>query len=74
MQDSPLLEQLDWFLTSANWTIEYPNTEVLPLAKITSDHLPCQISIGTKIPKANIFRFENYWAEQHDFIEIVQDC
>jgi len=60
MQINPLLEQLDWFFTSINLTIDYPNTEALPLAKITSDHLPCQITIGTKIPKANVFRFENY--------------
>jgi hypothetical protein len=47
MQENPLLEQLAWFFTSVNWTVEYPNTEVLPLAKITSDHVPCKISIGT---------------------------
>jgi hypothetical protein len=33
---------------------------VLPLAKTISDHLPCKIQIGINIPKANIFRFENY--------------
>lgn len=74
MQDNPLLEQLDWFFTSVNWTIDFPSTEVLPLAKITSDHIPCRISIGTRIPKANIFRLENYWMEQHDFLQVVQNC
>jgi hypothetical protein len=62
MQMDPLLEQLDWFFTSPNWTIDFPDTEVLALAKITSDHVPCKISISTRIPKANIFRFENFWA------------
>lgn len=61
MQNSPLLEQVDWFFTSISWTNQYPHTMVLPLAKITSDHLPCKIQIGTNIPRANIFRFENYW-------------
>lgn len=61
MQSSPLLEQVDWFFTSVAWTNQYPHTMVLPLARITSDHLPCKIQIGTNIPKANIFRFENYW-------------
>ena len=74
MQINPLLEQLDWYFTSINWTLDYPNTEVLPLAKITSDHLPCLITIGTKIPKASVFRFENYWAERPDFLEVVQSC
>ena len=60
MHQDPLLEQLDWFFTSANWSLTYPNTLVLPMAKITSDHIPCKISIGTSIPKTSIFRFENF--------------
>jgi exonuclease III len=60
MQSDPLLEQLDWFFTSPNWTIDYPNTEVLPMAKITSDHIPCKVVISTAMPRSNIFRFENY--------------
>ena len=35
MQQEPLLEQLDWFFTSNNWMLAYPNTLVMPLAKIT---------------------------------------
>jgi hypothetical protein len=50
MQFDPLLEQLDWFFTSPNWTLDHPHTEVLPLAKITSDHIPCKIAIDTRIP------------------------
>ena len=45
MQDFPLLEQLDWFFTSANWIDQYPNTQVTPLAKTASDHIPCVVSI-----------------------------
>lgn len=71
MQADPLLEQLDWFFTSPNWTIDYPNIEVLPMAKITYDHIPCKIQISTSMPRSNIFCFENYWVEQPDFIEIV---
>lgn len=73
MQQDPLLEQLDWFFTSPNWTVDFPNTEVLPLARITSDHLPCQIVISTSIPCSNIFRFENYWAEQDTFLDTVYE-
>ena len=73
MQSNPLLEQLDWFFTSPNWTLEFPNTEVLPLAKITSDHIPCRISINTKIPRSSIFRFENFWTERDDFLQVVQE-
>jgi endonuclease/exonuclease/phosphatase family metal-dependent hydrolase len=58
MQQEPLLEQLDWCFTSINWTNTYPNTLMYPLSKVTSDHTPCVIQIGTSIPKAQTFRFE----------------
>ena len=51
MQQNPLLEHLDWFFTLVNWTTIYPNTEVLPMAKPISDHIPCKVMIGTSIPK-----------------------
>ena len=55
MQHSPLLEQLDWFFTSVPWTTSFPDTLVLPLARTTSDHIPCKISVGTSIPRSAIF-------------------
>lgn len=71
MQDSPLLEQVDWFFTSVAWTNQFPNSLVLPLARITSDHLPCKVQIGTCIPRANIFRFENWWFKHPGCLEQV---
>ena len=71
MQDDPLLEQIDWVFTSANWISVYPDT-LLPLARPTSDHIPCKIQIGTNIPKAQVFRFENYWADHPEFMELVK--
>jgi hypothetical protein len=71
MQREPLLEQLDWFFTSQYWISVYPNTVVLPLAKKGSDHVPCVVHIGTDIPKAKIFRFENYWVDLPGFKECV---
>jgi hypothetical protein len=32
MQETPLLEQLDWVFTTPNWTISLPNTQVHPLS------------------------------------------
>jgi endonuclease/exonuclease/phosphatase family metal-dependent hydrolase len=52
MQQDPLLEQLDWCFTSVNWISDYPNTLMIPLAKTTSDHVPCVVQIGTSIPKS----------------------
>jgi len=74
MQSDPLLEQLDWFFTSPNWTFDFPNTEVLPMARITSDHIPCRVAISTKIPRSNVFRFENFWVEHEGFLNTVQNC
>ena len=60
MQDDPLLVKLDWIFTSGNWTNCFPNTVVSPLSKLSSDHIPIKIQIGTYIPKSKIFRFEEY--------------
>jgi hypothetical protein len=73
MQEDPLLEQIDWCFTSTNWISNYPNTLWLPLSKPTSDHIPCMVQIDTDIPKENVFRFENFWVDQPDFFEIVQN-
>jgi hypothetical protein len=71
MQTEPLLEQLDWFFTSSSWTIKYPNTLVNPLARPVSDHIPCVVSVGTSIPKAQVFRFENHWVKMPGFMDVV---
>jgi len=34
--------------------------------------MPCKIQISTSIPKANIFRFENFWPLLPGFQEVVQ--
>jgi hypothetical protein len=71
MQEQPLLEQLDWFFTTVEWTSVFPNTCVKPLAKPVSDHTPCVVSIQTSIPKCRLFRFENYWPLHPGFKETV---
>lgn len=71
MQNDPLLEQLDWFLTSNHWMITYPNTMVKPLGKPVSDHIPYVITIETSIPRSKLFRFESYWVDHPGFQEVV---
>jgi hypothetical protein len=70
-QSSPLLERLDWFFTSASWTISFPDNSVTSLSMEPSDHVPCVVSINTSIPKSSIFRFENYWMEHEHFLAVV---
>lgn len=71
MQDDPLLEQIDWVFTSVNWISDYLDT-LLPVARPTSDHIPCKIQIGTNIPKAQTFRIENYWIDHPGFMDLVK--
>lgn len=72
-QESPLLVRLDWFFTSVSWSTSYPHTVAwsLPMGE-SSDHVPCTIHISTFIPKGRIFRFENYWMELPNFMEVVE--
>jgi hypothetical protein len=72
MQEDPLLEQIDWRFTSTNWIQSYLNTLMLPLPRPTSDHTPCKVQIGTTIPKAQTFRFENHLLQHPGFFELVQ--
>jgi hypothetical protein len=74
MQKDPLLERLDWFFTSASWTLSYPSTMVYPLSKPTSNHVLCVVAIGTKIPRARIFRFENFWLNHSSFKGILENA
>jgi hypothetical protein len=72
LQDTPLLEKLDWVFTSAEWTSTFSNILASPMARLGSDHIPIRIQIGSDIPKSNIFRFEEYWLEFDGFKEIVK--
>jgi hypothetical protein len=71
MQNEPLLEQLDWFVTTPSWTKKFPTIVVLPLAKASSDHVPCMVTIDSIIPRANLFRFESYWVDSPSFLDCV---
>lgn len=74
MQPSPLLEKLDWVFSSASWTLSYPNTSVRALDMAPSDHTPLVVNISTTIPKAKIFRFENYWMINEQFTSILNSA
>lgn len=68
MQLYPLVVQLDCHFTSIDWAVKYPNIIVMPLGKPVSDHSPCYVSIETRIPKAKIFRFEDFWITAPGFL------
>ena len=43
------------------------------MAKPISDHIPCNVMTGTYIPKAKIFRFENFLPDHPGFFDVVQN-
>jgi hypothetical protein len=70
-QQSRLLERLDWFFASVSWVANYPGSKVNTLSRDISDHYPCLVSISTNIPKAKVFRFENFWMLHDDFTQVL---
>jgi hypothetical protein len=52
--------------------LTYPATNIQPLSRPISDHTPFVINIGTSIPKAATFRFENHWIDHADFLKTVE--
>jgi hypothetical protein len=52
--------------------LKFPNTLVKPLARPTSDHVRCVVSIETYIPKEKSFCFEKYWIRLPGFLDKVK--
>jgi hypothetical protein len=72
-QWEPLLQRLDWFFISQEWSVVFPETRARTLPRDISDHVPCLISIKSKVQKPKIFRFENYWLEFEGFMNVFQN-
>jgi predicted amino acid racemase len=72
MQANCLLEKIDWVFTSSNWTVAFPNTLAFTLTHVLSDHVPYVVQMESTVPKANIFRFENYWVSLPDFMSTIE--
>jgi hypothetical protein len=71
-QREPLLQRLDWFFISQEWSVVYPKTRARTLPSDISDHVPCLVSFKSKVPKPKIFRFENFWLEFEGFMNVFQ--
>jgi hypothetical protein len=71
-QREPLLQRLDWFFISQEWSVFYPDTHAKTLPRDFSDHVPCLISFKSKVPRPKIFRFENFWLHFEEFMTVFQ--
>jgi hypothetical protein len=72
-QREPLLQRLDWFFISQEWSVVYPEARVKTLPRDISDHVPCLISFKSKVPKPKICRFENFWMHFEGFMSVFQN-
>jgi hypothetical protein len=68
-----LLQRLDWFFISQEWSVVLPETQAKTLTRDISDHVPCLVFIKSKIPKPKIFIFENFWLEFKGFGSVFQN-
>lgn len=65
---NPIYQRLDRCLINFYWCVVCPNTKVLNLPIILSDHAPILISTDGQFcrPKQS-FKFENWWLTKSDF-------
>lgn len=68
---SPTLARLDRVLFNVQMRSTFPNSSLSSLPKPTSDHTPIQLQMSTSIPKRNMFRFENAWLKNPDYLPSV---
>ena len=71
----PVFERLDRCLANAEWCDLFPNTNVLNLPIILSDHAPILASTESKFRGPWLtFKFENWWALEEDFQTVAKNA
>lgn len=73
-RSNPTLERLDRVFINLCWDELLPNTILSSLTRSTSDHVPLKIEISTSVPRAKIFRFENYWIHSPGSSDVVSSA
>ena len=72
---NPIYRRLDRCLVNADWCAHYPNTKVLNLPIIVSDHAPILISTdGSFVKPKQTFKFENWWLMEKDFSSFAKSA
>ncbi|XBJ22195.1 hypothetical protein VPH35_000625 [Triticum aestivum] len=71
----PIYRRLDRCLVNSEWCMHYPNTKVLNLPIILSDHAPILVSTeGTFVKPKQTFKFENWWLLEKDFASFAKSA
>lgn len=70
-----IFERIDKSFANPSWLVKYPNTAVIHLPRISSDHHPILINtVGqNNRQKAYQFRFKSMWLRHQNFIPMLTD-
>ena len=68
---TPTLARLDRAFVNNDHSLAFPSTHLTSLVRQTSDHKPLLVSMSTNIPKSQVFRFENAWLKNAQFLPEV---
>lgn len=69
-----VLSRIDRFLFSVEWEGHFQEVHQVILPKITSDHCPILLLMGTTHAAKRPFKFENIWLEVDGFCGLVVQC
>ena len=73
-EDVPVLSHIDRFLFSVKWEGHFQEVHQVILPKITSDHCPILLRMGTTHAAKRPFKFENIWLEVDGFCDLLVQC
>ncbi|KAL0448194.1 UNVERIFIED_CONTAM: LINE-1 reverse transcriptase [Sesamum latifolium] len=68
-----LWKRLDRMVCNDRWLERWPDGVYVSLSPRTSDHSPLVLKGSSKLPRASVFRFDNYLAQSPGFIPEVQN-
>lgn len=66
-----IMERLDRMLVKSEWMNIMPNTNVIHLPRLHSDHCPLKINFQSNISINPPFRFKQMWVQHPDFNSVV---
>ncbi|XP_031127729.1 uncharacterized protein LOC116029829 [Ipomoea triloba] len=68
--------RLDRALCNLEWITKYPNTKVVHLPRVCSDHSPLLIDLGlsTEVQRSRTFHYQATWSSHPDFNNIISQC
>lgn len=70
-REHPTLVRLDCVFINLDWGDMFPNTTLSSFTRFTSDHVPLLVTVSTKIPRPNCFRFNRSWVLHEEYRQLV---